>query len=158
VDAMSLEDLGNFGEFIAALGVVGSFIFLAFQIRNNTKSINAASYQEANAAFQNVALLPVIHAEIRHLLLVADTDHKSLTKEERYGLYSYYQGVFACYQTIFKGYQNGTVDLELWEGCMVALRNMLRLEPVEMWWSTLNPTFAAGFIVQVNDLRKEIST
>jgi hypothetical protein len=37
---MSLEDLGNIGELIAAIGVIASLIYLAVQIRQNTANID----------------------------------------------------------------------------------------------------------------------
>ena len=33
---MTLEDLGNLGELVGAIGVVASFIYLAVQIRQNS--------------------------------------------------------------------------------------------------------------------------
>jgi len=42
---MSLEDLGNIGEFVAAVSVVVSLIYLAVQIRQNTRSVRASTYQ-----------------------------------------------------------------------------------------------------------------
>jgi hypothetical protein len=48
---MSLEDLGNIGELIAAIGVIISLICLALQIRQNTHA--ARSYSAAySAAFR----------------------------------------------------------------------------------------------------------
>jgi hypothetical protein len=43
---MSLEDLGNIGEFVAAVGVIASLIYLAVQIRQNTDSLRAATFQD----------------------------------------------------------------------------------------------------------------
>ena len=36
---MTLADLGNIGEFVGALGVVASLIYLALQIRQNTRQL-----------------------------------------------------------------------------------------------------------------------
>ncbi len=36
---MTLQDLGNIGEFVGALGVVASLIYLALQIRQNTRQL-----------------------------------------------------------------------------------------------------------------------
>ena len=44
---MSLEDLGNIGEFVAAVAVLVSLIYLAVQIRQNTKAVRTASYHQA---------------------------------------------------------------------------------------------------------------
>jgi hypothetical protein len=38
---MTIQDLGNIGEFIASIGVVVSLIYLALQTRDNTKAIRA---------------------------------------------------------------------------------------------------------------------
>ena len=36
---MTLEDLGNIGEFVAAIAVVVSLVYLAFQIRQGSRQI-----------------------------------------------------------------------------------------------------------------------
>jgi hypothetical protein len=47
---MTLQDLGNIGEFVAAIGVVVSLIYLAIQVRagsrqteENTRALNLSS-------------------------------------------------------------------------------------------------------------------
>ena len=42
---MSLEDLGNIGELVAAIGVIASLIYLAIQIRQNTQSVRSSAVQ-----------------------------------------------------------------------------------------------------------------
>ena len=42
---MTLEDLGNLGEFLGSLAVVASFIYLAIQVRQNTAPIRAGAAQ-----------------------------------------------------------------------------------------------------------------
>ena len=41
---MTLSDLGSLGEFVGSIAVVLSLIYLAFQIRQNTKSIRASTH------------------------------------------------------------------------------------------------------------------
>jgi hypothetical protein len=43
---MSLQDLGNLGEFIGALGVVVSLIYVAVQIRHNTRAVRDSAEKE----------------------------------------------------------------------------------------------------------------
>ena len=40
----TLQDLGSLGEFVGAIGVVVSLIYLAQQMRQNTTSVRAASF------------------------------------------------------------------------------------------------------------------
>ena len=50
---MSLQDLGNIGEFIGAVGVVASLIYLALQIRQNTKAVRRTAHISAVDAFND---------------------------------------------------------------------------------------------------------
>ena len=43
---MTLEDLGNLGEFVAAIGVIASLVYLALQIRQNTASLRSSTHQQ----------------------------------------------------------------------------------------------------------------
>jgi hypothetical protein len=80
---MSLEDLGNIGELTAAIGVILSLVYLAAQIRQNTRSVRAASYQswfDSYGALSNFILAsPELHALIHR----GTFDPEKLTPEER---------------------------------------------------------------------------
>ena len=51
---MSLEDLGNIGEFVAAIGVIISLIYLAVQIRQNTSAVATATYESTMTGFNDI--------------------------------------------------------------------------------------------------------
>jgi hypothetical protein len=40
---MTIEDLGNLGDLIAAIATVATLIYLAQQIRKNSKSVESAA-------------------------------------------------------------------------------------------------------------------
>ena len=42
---MTLQELGNLGEFIGAIAVIASLAYVALQIRQNTRSLRTASFQ-----------------------------------------------------------------------------------------------------------------
>ena len=44
---MTLQDLGNLGEFIGAIAVVISLVYLAAQIRQNTRALHGSSYAQS---------------------------------------------------------------------------------------------------------------
>ena len=45
---MTLDDLGNIGEFLGAIAVVASLLYLSMQIRQNTRSVKSATAQSAS--------------------------------------------------------------------------------------------------------------
>ena len=48
-----LNPLGGIGDFLSGLGVIVTLIYLAIQIRHNTKSARTQSYQAAIAAISD---------------------------------------------------------------------------------------------------------
>lgn len=44
---MTLEELANLGEFVGGVAVIISLLYLAVQIRQNTKAVRSASYHQA---------------------------------------------------------------------------------------------------------------
>ena len=63
----TLDDLGNVGEFIAALGVVISLLYLAFQIRQNTSQINQNTKAAQATAFDSSitnAMAAIFHTTV----------------------------------------------------------------------------------------------
>ena len=54
---MTLEDLGNLGEFIAAVAVVVSLVYLALQIRQNTRSVRDSAFQAVASSVQETSIL-----------------------------------------------------------------------------------------------------
>ena len=44
---MTLQDLGSLGEFIGAIAVVISLVYLAAQIRQNTRALHSSSYAQS---------------------------------------------------------------------------------------------------------------
>ena len=43
---MSIQDLGSIGELIAALATLAALIYLAVQVRQNTRAIKSATFHE----------------------------------------------------------------------------------------------------------------
>ena len=110
---MDLEALANIGELIAGIGVIASLIFLSIQIRQNTKSVDSAAYQETTKIFQQLQVLPATDPDLAELLLKATANYASLSELEKYRVGSYIFALFAAFQSVFKGYENGTLDLSL---------------------------------------------
>jgi hypothetical protein len=99
---MSLEDLGNIGEFVAAVAVVISLIYLAVQIRQNTESLHAATFQdiirEGNVFLRDLS----VHPELARIWRSGLDSLESLSADDRarfhYLILSFYRRVENVYQ------------------------------------------------------------
>lgn len=43
---MTLQDLGSIGEFLGAVGIIVTLVYLAIQIRQNTRAVRSAAREE----------------------------------------------------------------------------------------------------------------
>ena len=86
----SLQDLGNIGEFVGAIGVVISLIYLAIQIRHNTrqmeeqtKAVRVEALDEAVRSYSEHRRYPIEHPELQELYGRGQQDVDGLTDEEK---------------------------------------------------------------------------
>jgi hypothetical protein len=79
---MSLEDLGNIGEFVAAVAVVVSLIYLALQIRQNTRSVASSTYQGIRHMVQEMELLLASDPELNRIWTIGRREPDSLDDEQ----------------------------------------------------------------------------
>jgi hypothetical protein len=80
---MSLQDLGNLGEFIGAIGVVVSLIYLAAQIRHNTRAIRASAQQETTRDVSDFLSQITDNAEVARILRIGLGEWDKLDDDDR---------------------------------------------------------------------------
>ena len=79
---MNLSDVGNMAEAVAAVAVVISLVYLAIQIRQNTKAVRASSYQEVANGVTNFNSSLAQNKEMARIYLKGNEDPKQLSPEE----------------------------------------------------------------------------
>ena len=52
---MTLQNLGSIGEFVTAIATLVTLVYVAVQIRQNTKMVRGATYQQVTAAHSALA-------------------------------------------------------------------------------------------------------
>ncbi len=127
---MDIMELGALGEFLGAIGVMATLIYLAVQIKQNTRSMNesrklalAQTYQMRADALQQMLVQAATSTTVGPLLvkltsLGYPTDLTSLeriTPEER-GIFKQWQiAQKTHWDNMFYQYQQGFLDPEYYE-------------------------------------------
>ena len=126
--AMTLEDLGNIGEFVSALAVVLSLIYVAIQIRQNTRHVRAANYQQilvASVEFRrDLALNPAAAALMEHA-----REHDDVPMEARPQFHQLAVGLLRLYENLHYQYRKGLIDPDLWPAWVSTIDGFLRMTP-----------------------------
>jgi hypothetical protein len=154
----TLQALGNLGEFIGAVGVVISLIYLARQMIQNTTSVRAASF---NSMVQNsIRLLEhsFIDSEFAAFLHRAEDDPASLSPEERVRWDAYMTAVFRHFGNLVYQYRVGALDRQMWESYERTLREHLEKPSWVDWIKAHELLFSSSLIDQVERVRAEIGS
>jgi len=83
------ELLGNYGEFIGAIAVVVTLVYLAIQVRANTISTRSQTLLESSIQYQNLLLAPANSTDLRSAIH-KDDQGDALSPTERVALASWY--------------------------------------------------------------------
>ena len=126
---MSLQDLGNLGEFIGALGVVISLVYLARQMSQNTVSVRAASF---NSMVQN-------------------------SEAEQVRWDSYMTAVYRHFGNLQYSHRMGTLDRQMWEAYRATLKHHLRAPSWAAWFDQNRHLFSRALGEQVDNALREIA-
>lgn len=152
-----LQDLGNIGEFVGALGVVVSLVYLARQMIQNTVSVRAASF---NAMVQNsIRLLEhsFRDSEFADFLARAEADPSSLTEAERVRWDSYMTAVWRHFGNLQYAHRVGTLDRQMWEAYRQDLKEHLRRPSWAAWFEENRLVFSEALGSQVDQALREIA-
>ena len=122
---MTLGDLGNIGEFVGAVFVVVSFIYLALQIRQNTRAIRTSTYQSALDSTNQVTELILAHPHLERIYRVGRRDLSQLTDDERPQFRMLIDQFMNVFETMFLQHQRGMLDEDFWHARLTGLRILL---------------------------------
>jgi hypothetical protein len=154
---MSLEDLGNIGELIAAIGVIISLVYLAVQIRQNTQSMRAVAYQSISAHIAESNRVVVESPEIAHIMITGEEDLSALSGEERRRFTAHMSSRFRHWDNLYYQYRIGMLDESQWRGFRRLLRYQFQRNPG--WvaiWRELSPVFTEEFVSYVESILTRI--
>ncbi len=132
----TIQMLGSLGEFVGAIAVVATLVYLAIQVRRskeamdaNTQSLNesrklamAQAYQ-ARAALAEEAVRENVHSDYWPPLAVKLNERglDALSPEERRRLHYFHQAWALRPDNLHYQYQNGFLDQEYYESTFKAL-------------------------------------
>lgn len=153
----TLQALGNLGEFVGALGVVISLVYLAQQMQQNTTSVRAASF---NSMVQNSIRL-LEHAfrdsEFANFLHRAELDPESLSPSERVRWDAYMTAVYRHFGNLVYQYRVGALDQQMWESYARTLEDHVRRTPSwGRWFEEHKGVFSTALVEQVEHTMEAI--
>lgn len=128
---MNWDAISAVSEAIGAVAVVVTLIYLALQIRQNTKAVRGTTLD---------AITNKLRDELRWSSDIADVWRKVLespddmTFNDSWQLSEWMTAAFMARQNEWHQYQQGLVDREVWLSVQNAIRILMGIEWTKQWW------------------------
>ena len=158
---MTLEDLGNIGDFLGGIGVVVTLLYLCIQIRQNTRQLQADSMSARTIALESgvsdvarwIAEI-VENRDLAELWRRGLTDIEQLDETDR--LRFDYLGIqlLQAWQTMYRRSIQAD-DPELWEVTLSYLKLYFRSPGFRILWASSKKLLVSEFVIAVEQVFTE---
>ena len=145
--------LGNYGEFVGAIAVVFSLVFLAFQVRRNTqqlasneKALLRAESASAHEQWSNWRQAFIYNPNIMEIWQRGNGDYDSLDPVET-GLFGEVakEMMFAV-NNMWEREQEGVLAPDMWSNQLRRIQSFISTETGKRWWLGNRDIFPSGFV------------
>lgn len=148
---MTLETLSQLGEFVGGFGVIFSLVYLAFQVRSNTRSQRAdmtARILDRMAAQQHTY---AFDPEASKFFTRAITNPTELTLDERNQFAWLMTEFLSAMEFLMQQYEAGNVDEQTWLRWSSTIDWWLTFPGIQAFWKCRPTPYTDAFTAFVED-------
>ena len=153
----TIQALGSLGEFVGALAVVISLIYLARQMLQNTTSVRAASFNSMSENSIRLLEHAFRDSEFAAFLARAQKNPEELTPPELVRWDAYMTAVYRHFGNLVYQRRVGALDDQMWESYRRTLKEHLQTESWGTWFLGHSALFSDSLCDEVECLLSEIA-
>ena len=139
---MNLSDLANLGQIIAADGVIVSLIYLAVQIRGNTKVVNA---QARHSISEFVLRISIFRAEHADRFAKLESGEELTDGDRQFQYWSHVQFLLHA-ETYFHHHELGLMPDAHWRPYARYITKYIQSPGFRDVWDDIGPSFSEDFV------------
>ena len=145
-------------QILGGVGVIGSLIYVAIQIRNNARAVRAATYHQISIAMTGALFNMANNGELADLVLRGGDDFDVLTRLEKARFRFHAMFVLSFNQNVFQQRKIGALHNSDWDSFSADLIAYFDMNGARQAWPTyrrrFNPDFQAhveAIVAKAND-------
>ena len=153
--AWTIQDFGAIGEIVGGIGVIATLIYLAVQMKQNTKQLKSDSYQRHldNHATQLRAVC--LHPETVDVWVRGLAEYQALSAKDQMIFHGAIAGFVYAYFSNYRLFEDGVLqydDYEMWERDLIRL---LASEGGRQWWQEKKGAYWPDVVARLDALIAE---
>lgn len=147
---VNLSEIALFSQIVGSIAIVVSLVYLAAQVRQNTRATQSATYQ--SVVSKSLEILTPMYSEDGNveLWLRATAAEADLSPVEQMRFHFLMLAVFRHFDNLHYQHKHGAIESEQWQGYAHLLDGYLALPGVAAWWASNSAGFSASFKRQVS--------
>jgi len=130
---MTIMELGAVGEFVGAIAVVVTLIYLSIQMRQNTNAIGLNTAQAVTEELQGMFSLTASNQELAEMLVKA-AGGSELQGAERVRYYSFTHNLVRVYENAFLQLRSDVIDQARWAGMTRMMIDYTSMAGFQSYW------------------------
>lgn len=150
---MTIEQIGNIGEFVAAIATLATLVYHALQIRQNTRAVQGSMLHGITQTQQTELRWS---SDLAGIFATAIEQPADLSTEECWMLNNWFTAALAARQNEFEQFRLGQLDPGVWEASQGVIALIMSMEWGRNWWAVIGRrSFSSAFVAHVDVIQAQ---
>lgn len=153
---MTLSQLADLGELIGGLAVVASLVYLAIQIRLNTRAVRSSTLH-ANTELWSSLFLRLAEPEVAQAYVAGMAGRPDVRPLHYTQFFFVCRAMFVAFENQYYQMRQGALDPETYAAYQRSISTQfLAFRGFRLWWSQNRPVFSPPFVAHVDAMIAEV--
>ena len=147
---MTLSDLADVGELLGGVAVVVSLVYLALQIRQNTRSVRGSTLHQ-NTDLWSHLFFRLAEPEIAKAYVAGMSGQPDIKPLHFTQFFFLCRSIFLALENQYYQVRQGVLDGDAYAGYVRAISSQLLAFPgLRLWWQQSRSVFSPAFVEHVD--------
>ncbi|MCP5195157.1 MAG: hypothetical protein H6987_19035, partial [Pseudomonadales bacterium] len=143
---MQLQDIAATADVVGAVGVIASMLYLAIQVRQNTRTTRSATLQALSGRLTERLLLVATETDLAQLIAL-DWEAEELDAVQRTRITYWISAILVDLSDMYNQYRLGVIPYSSLQSRVKVMRQRLfQTEIGQQVWTNLRPVYAPDFV------------
>ena len=150
---MTLQELAQIGEFLGGASVLVTLIYLAVQLKGNTKAVRSAGAQQTHETLIQGYFEIARNTDLNRIFRTGTVNFSVLNDDEVGQFFAFWSGTMYIAQNWIYQRDSGVLDDKLVDSFLTGISSNFHSDGFEVFWESRKPTFSMEMIKGVDTIR-----